>query len=303
MFRTLRTLAPVALLLLVSCSAGTADKLGSNGESCHADLDCREPLFCRAGTCASAAGTDGDACGSNLDCARSHFCDEGQCVPDEANNGPANNGPANNGFANNGFGNNGPANNGFGNNGERNNGAPNNGFNNGPANNGVGNNGDPGDPLELACADLCETLDVCDFTPFADCDRECSSFGLDVDTVLCLARLSCDELEAGGDCLDGPPPEPGCGDGICDRGEQRSCPEDCAPDDLERCFDVCFFVTSCDEFVDRCGEEVTDQVLGACLDACQDPGAREQIVQAEGFGCETIVPLAIDAFGLGDVCQ
>jgi hypothetical protein len=299
------SLFSLLLLLVPACVADNADKLGAAGESCHADQDCREPLYCDGGVCGDGSE---QACRTDADCGSGRWCSDGGCRADSTNNGSANNG-SNNGRNNGGF-NNGRNNGGF-NNG-RNNGGFNNGENNGGFNNGRPNNGippdpdpdpDPTDPFDQPCRDLCDTLDSCEFDLGPDCEEQCRDIGLGPDEISCLSGLSCEDLETGGPCIDNGP-GPMCGDGVCERGERRSCPEDCdEEEDLQRCFEACDFITSCEEFVERCGPDVTDEIRELCFEACSDPEAREQIAQAGQFSCEQVVPLAIDGFGLGDVCN
>ena len=260
------------------CTASDQDKLGADGERCLADVDCREGLECRSGLCAQPGG------------ARNNGVNNG------ANNGPSNNGLPNSGPANNGFPNNGPGNNVFPNNGDP---------NNGPPNNGIPPDPDP-DPVEpdsvRLCREFCDHLDECNIDFGPTCVDECLGVVDDGqrEVIRCLIAADCDEVV--GDACFSQPPDQFCGDGVCDPGEQRRCPQDCR-DDLAACYDVCAFISSCDELVNLCGQEVTDEIHGACDGLCLEPDARVQILAAQGLSCDDIVPLVINGFDLQDVCR
>ncbi len=146
-------------------------------------------------------------------------------------------------------------------------------------------------PLEEICKELCDHLLECGFDQGGDacienCVRELRGFE---DGAECLLSLNCEELSNGSAeaCFEVD------GGGGNNGGDAE----------INRCFEVCEFVTTCDEFIERCGEQVAFDTFEQCSNACFDEGARSQILQADGLSCEVVVPLAIDGFGLRDVCE
>jgi len=74
-------------------------------------------------------------------------------------------------------------------------------------------------------------------------------------------------------------------------------------DEVALCQELCGTVTACQEFLDACGESVATQALSACQTACADDAeVRAQILAVGNLPCATVVPLAIDGFGLTEVC-
>jgi hypothetical protein len=58
-----------------------------------------------------------------------------------------------------------------------------------------------------------------------------------------------------------------------------------------------------EEFAAICPAEVVEQIEPGCREACNDPAAQAQIIQAANLPCDIVVPLAVEGFGLGEVCQ
>ena len=80
-------------------------------------------------------------------------------------------------------------------------------------------------------------------------------------------------------------------------------PDPDMPDDVALCQATCTEVAACPGLVELCSEEILAQVEAGCQQGCaEDEGARAQILAAAGLPCEVVEPLAIDGFGLNDLC-
>ena len=74
-------------------------------------------------------------------------------------------------------------------------------------------------------------------------------------------------------------------------------------DPVAECQRLCGVVTACQEFLDACGADVAAQANTGCMAACADDAdARAQILAVGNLPCATVVPLAIDGFGLAAAC-
>ncbi len=76
------------------------------------------------------------------------------------------------------------------------------------------------------------------------------------------------------------------------------------PDPIAECEAACTNLgTTCrEDFLAECPTEVVDQLIPGCQQACADENARAQITAVAALPCATVVPLAIDGFGLSDLC-
>jgi hypothetical protein len=55
-------------------------------------------------------------------------------------------------------------------------------------------------------------------------------------------------------------------------------------------------------FAELCPAEVVAQIVPGCQEACNSPEAQAQIIQAANLPCDIVVPLALEGFGLAEVC-
>ena len=243
MQRPLMPITLIVILLMLSCSADPLDKLGSQGERCTSDNDCRLAFICDRGLCVDPAGVDPDP--DPRPDPEPTFDPEPEPEPE-----------------------------------------PEPDFDPDPEP--IVEPEPPPELIEELCKALCDHLLECGFDVGDDeCVEQCA-FDLQgaEESVECLLDLDCDEFD--------------------ERGT-RACFEDSGNNDfepdLERCFETCAFIGSCDEFHERCGSDIVEEIVDQCFGLCEDEGARQQINAANGLPCDVVIPLAIDGFGLGDVCE
>ena len=73
--------------------------------------------------------------------------------------------------------------------------------------------------------------------------------------------------------------------------------------EIIECQEACGRVAACEELIEACGEDVASQFETDCREtACPDDANRAQILAVAALPCGTVVPLAIDGFGLGEAC-
>ena len=149
----------------------------------------------------------------------------------------------------------------------------------------------PNPPIEDICSEICERLEDCGFSDGnnRECEIGCSSDlrGRE-DEALCMLELDCDDLPRAGElCFDG--------DFNNNNGGGET---------IERCFTACDRLSNCDEFSDRCGDRLAEEVIDACFDLCDDdPNLRSQIAQVADLPCDTLVEVFIDGFELNRECD
>ena len=186
------------------------------------------------------------------------------------------------------------------------------------------------DEPECTTDDDCEDAEVCDNGSCApdgpdaevcddgvdndgDGDADCEDSDCDGDPACeepdCTNDDDCEDGEVcdGGECVDGPPEPEVCDDGVDndDDGDTDCADDDCADDlgcQIATCRDVCTRVASCDEFILACGEAVATQAEMDCQAGCEDDEGRPQILAVAAVPCDVVTPLAIDGFGLTDIC-
>jgi hypothetical protein len=165
-------------------------------------------------------------------------------------------------------------------------------------NNGVDDDGDG----RVDCNDDdCRAATNC-MTPPEDCENDVDDDGdgdTDCDDDDCAGDDVCSELE----------PED-CGDELDNDGDGATdCDDnDCASDPAcveQQCPLACATISlNCaQDFLEfGCPQPVVDGLEEQCVMGCADETARAQIIQAAGLPCAAVVPLAVEGFGLGDVC-
>jgi MYXO-CTERM domain-containing protein len=128
----------------------------------------------------------------------------------------------------------------------------------------------------------------------------------DLPTEECVEDADCAEGEAcvEGECL--PSASPECvEDADCAEGEvcmEGACVDGAEAEEIAACNSACETLGMCPQFAEMCPAEIVPQLVPGCQEACQDPEARVQITQVSALPCETVVPLAIEGFGLEEVC-
>jgi hypothetical protein len=142
-------------------------------------------------------------------------------------------------------------------------------------------------PIEEICTDVCDLLEECDFGGGRECIQGCTrDLRGREDQALCLLELSCDELiNADQFCFD----------------------EDFNNDDedvVENCFNACDRLSQCDELSDRCGRDLSEEVVDSCFEICEDdPGLRRQVAQVSDFPCDDLTEAFIQGFGIENECN